>query len=296
MENLLKIFKYQGEPCRLDKALQQKNPDFSRTFFAKLIEDGFILVNSKIICKASFLIKNEDEIEICFEEQSFEVPKTTTEIEIIVEEKDFFIINKPAGLITHPAPTSKNDPSVVSILSPKLENISEFENQARPGIVHRLDKDTSGLMIIAKNQSALAKLSSLFAERKIVKKYLAIIEGSPTWNQITCEQPIGRNPRDPAKMLVYGIAAKPAKTIFTVLKRTENYTLLEAEIFTGRTHQIRVHLKHLGFFLVGDKTYGKESKLINRQALHAYFLNFTFEKKITNITLPLPKELSSIFS
>ncbi len=178
MENLLKSFKYQGSPCRVDKALQQQNPDFSRTFFAKLIEDGLVLVNKKTIYKTSFLVKNEDYVQIIFQEQSFEVPKTTTVIEIVLEENDFFIINKPAGLITHPAPTSKNEPSVVSILSPKLENISEFENQARPGIVHRLDKETSGLMIIAKNQCALAKLSSLFAERKIIKKYLAVVEGS----------------------------------------------------------------------------------------------------------------------
>ncbi len=258
---------------RLD-AFIADNSDITRSFAERLVTDGRVTVNG-VLKQKKYKVKQGDYIYI--EVPKEEVPDLTPvkmDINIIYDCADYAVIDKPAGITVHPAPGHAEDTIVNAMLAEF--DISD-ENDLRPGIVHRLDKDTSGIMLIAKNRNAREKLSTIFAEREIDKRYLAICWGNPKKKIIFfIEEPIGRHRKDRKKMCVRE-DGRYAKSEITVLKRSDTSFLAEIRIYTGRTHQIRVHMSHAGHPLAGDEVYGNKQSLklpIARQALHSHRLSF----------------------
>lgn len=282
---------------RLDKVLHQQNSLLSRSFVAKQIVGGYVTVNGRVVDKPSYLVREDDQITFDYpKESSYHLEPFSSDIEIIFEANDFLVINKPAGLLTHPAASAKDAPDLSTILSKKIDQALLNNSGVRPGIVHRLDKNTTGLLLMAKTPEGFNALSELFMSRAITKKYFAIVCGVPAWDEKVCNSPIGRSPKDPTKMQIMGINPKPAVSILKVIKRFENYSLLDVEIQTGRTHQIRVHLASLGYPVLGDLVYGKSSPVISRQALHAYSLSFPFRQELMNFEIPLPLDMQAVLS
>lgn len=276
---------------RIDRFLADKFKDLSRSFIKKLIEEGKIKVNGRAI-EPSYKVKAEDEIEI----EELSKPQRAPQpqdipLKIIYEDDDILIVDKPAGMAVHPAPGCE-DNTVVNALLSRYRELPSLSPE-RPGIIHRLDKDTSGLMIIAKSPLAFNKLAKDFAERKIEKRYLALLIGNLPLDEGRIELPIGRDPFDRKKMKVT-LGGKEALTKFKVLKRYDGFTLVDVEIKTGRTHQIRVHFSYQGYPIAGDEIYGKgKISGLERQFLHAYRLSFKHprtEEKLS-FTSPLPEDL-----
>ncbi len=264
---------------RLDKVLLNIGNNYSRTFFQELIADGLVKVNGRQT-KNNYRVKLGDEL--CVEIPSVEKPLKIQPQKIyfdVVDVRDkFLIINKPAGLLVHPP---ENQMDCISLVGGLLYHFKEFEafNEGeRPGIVHRLDKDTSGLLLVARNRETQAVLIEKFKKREIKKKYLTVVEGHPP-EKGKIDFSIGRHPIHRHKMSHFGIDGKPALTFYKVIKYYRNTSLVEVNIITGRTHQIRVHFAAIGHPVVGDSLYGKKSKYIKRQALHSWKLEFDFEGK-----------------
>ncbi|WP_423302494.1 RluA family pseudouridine synthase [Deferribacter thermophilus] len=261
----------------------------SRNYCSKLIKEGLVLINNNVV-KPSYKIDLGDEILVKIPpEEKLDLKPANIPIEVVFENEFYVVINKPAGLCVHPAPGNTDNTLVNALLY--HYNIND-DNDVRPGIVHRLDKDTSGLILIAKNRDVREKLSNLFKDRLIEKKYYAICYGNPKQDEFIVENNIGRHPVDRKKMAVVE-NGRYAKTKITVLKRYNKIFLADVKIFTGRTHQIRVHCSYLGYPIVGDSVYGSKlsSKIkFERQALHAYFLSFkcpfTDDHKVFEIDLP----------
>jgi 23S rRNA pseudouridine1911/1915/1917 synthase len=256
---------------RLDKYIGQKCPDISRTRAQSLIEDGYITVN-RLAVKSSLKLQKGDRVEISIPPPALsnltpeDIPLT-----ILYEDADLMVVDKPAGLTVHPAPGHYTGTLANAILShiPKLDT-GEVN---RPGIVHRLDKDTSGLIIVAKNPAAHMKLADQFKSRGVAKVYLALVKGHLTPERGAIEASIGRHPRDRKRMAIV-TGGREARTEYSVVKYIDGYTLLEIKPRTGRTHQIRVHLAAIGFPIVGDAIYGVKSDYLSRQFLHASGLRF----------------------
>jgi 23S rRNA pseudouridine1911/1915/1917 synthase len=264
---------------RLDNFLTIKFSDYSRTYFQKLIKDGFIKVNDSIIKKSSFLLKEGDSVSVEFPPvKQFDLTPTKVDFEVIDIQDDFVVINKPPGLMVHPAASAKDQITLVHGLLYKFKELSNFENIERPGIVHRLDKDTSGVMVVARNIPAQIKLAAAFKDRKVKKIYLALVEGHPQKTG-KIDFSIGRHPKLSYKMSHLGFNSRPALTRYKVLEYFKDCALVEVQIFTGRTHQIRVHFSAIGHSVLADIVYGKSSKLIERQALHAQELEFELDGK-----------------
>ena len=263
------------EKTRLDVFLSDE-VDWSRSQIKLQIDGGRALVNGEKR-KAGFLIKNGDVITLSFSKEILEINAEAENIplDIIYEDDDFAIINKPQGMVVHPAPGAYNH-TLVNALLYHFENLSQGSNKIRPGIVHRIDKDTSGLLVVAKNDKAHESLAAQIAEHSCFRHYLALLEGNLKTDEGRIETFIGRNPQD-RKMMAVVEDGKKAITNFKVLERFGDYCLVEFILETGRTHQIRVHSKHLGHPIVGDKTYGiKNQKFnLNGQLLHAYKLELT---------------------
>lgn len=259
---------------RLDKWLATKE-ELSRTEIVRLLEEGNILVNGKKV-KPSYAVKEEDKITI-----NKPQPKETLlkeediPIEIVYEDNDMLVVNKPKGLVVHPGNGNPDGTLVNAILHHCKDTLSGIGGEIRPGIVHRLDKETSGLLMIAKNDKTHIALSEQIASRQVKKTYIALVRGIVKENEATINMPIGRSTKDRKKMAVQK-NGKEAITHFKVLKRYQGYTLLEVKIDTGRTHQIRVHLSEIGYPVVGDSVYsnGKNPFGIEGQALHAASLEF----------------------
>jgi len=259
---------------RLDKWLATKE-ELSRTTIVRLLEEGNILVNGKKV-KPSYDVKEEDEIII----NKPELKETKLEaedipVEIVYEDDDMLVVNKPKGMVVHPGNGNPDGTLVNAILHHSKDSLSGIGGEIRPGIVHRLDKDTSGLLMIAKNDKTHIALSSQIASRQVKKTYIALVRGVVKENEATINMPIGRSTKDRKKMAV-NKNGKEAITHFKVLKRYQGYTLLEVKIETGRTHQIRVHLSEIGYPVVGDSTYsnGKNPFGAEGQCLHATSLEF----------------------
>jgi 23S rRNA pseudouridine1911/1915/1917 synthase len=256
---------------RLDRYVSDKYPDISRTRAQKLIEDGNIRVNGQA-AKSSLKLQSGDNIDITIP-SPLPSPLTPESIplNILYEDNDLMVIDKPAGLTVHPAPGHYEHTLVNAILAhiPDLEG-GEIH---RPGIVHRLDKDTSGLIIVAKNETAHMKLADQFKSRTVTKTYLALVQGHLSPEEGIIEASIGRHPRDRKRMAVT-FHGREARTEYKVVRYVDNFTLLEMRPRTGRTHQIRVHLAAIGFPVVGDATYGSKSEFLSRQFLHAHKLAF----------------------
>ena len=277
--------------ARLDKYIGEKCPEISRTYAQKLIADGHITVNDRI-AKSSLKLSIGDRLRVVI---PFTIPNTLSSeaipLDIIYEDDDLLVIDKPAGLTVHPAPGHPNHTLVNAILShfPRLADIGD---SLRPGVVHRLDKDTSGLMVVAKNDIAQLNLSKQFKAHSVIKAYLALVKGRLAPEQGIIEAPMGRDPRNRKRMAVVA-EGKEARTEYRVIKYIGNYTLLEVMPQTGRTHQIRVHLSAIGYPVVGDKVYGVKSPYLSRQFLHACRLGFKLLStgEYVEFTSELPPDL-----
>ena len=282
---------------RLDKAIAELDPDISRMTVQKLIEDDKILVNGKKE-KASYKVKINDKIIIEFEKpKESKLKAEEIPLNVIYEDNDIIIINKEKGMVVHPGNGNPDGTLANAIMARCKDSLSGIGGEIRPGIVHRIDKDTSGIIIVAKNDKAHLNISEQIKEHKTTKTYLALVRGRVKENEATIDMPIGRSKKDRKKMAVdkYG---KKAVTHFKVLKRYSDCTLLEVVIETGRTHQIRVHLSEIGYPIIGDYTYsnGKNRFDVEGQMLHAYKIKFKHptSNKEVEYTAELPKYFKDI--
>ena len=282
------------ENVRLDAYIAQKCENLSRTMIQKLIEDGEILVNGQEK-KISYKTKQGDVIEIHIPEaKEINLKAQDIPLDVVYEDDDIIVVNKPKGMVVHPANGNPDGTLVNAVMSLCKGSLSGIGGEIRPGIVHRLDKDTSGLIIIAKNDVAHINLSKQIKDRRVKKIYIALVKGNVSENEATVNMPIGRSTKDRKKMAVRK-DGKKAITHFKVLKRYGKYTLLELKIDTGRTHQIRVHMAEIGHPVVGDMIYsnGKNEFGIEGQMLHAKSLDF--QHPVTGKQIHLEAELPKYF-
>lgn len=291
-----KIYKVNEELAgiRLDKAISMKDLSISRVAVARLISEEKILVNGKK-AKASYKLSLNDEVTIKKDEpKELEIKAEDIPLDIVFEDKDIIVVNKQKGLVVHPGNGNPDGTLVNAIMNYCKDSLSGIGGAIRPGIVHRIDKDTSGLLIIAKNDEAHINMSEQIKEHKVKKTYIALVRGVVTANQATIDMPISRSTKDRTKMAV-SKNGKNAITHFEVLERFKNYTLLKVNIETGRTHQIRVHLAQIGYPIVGDYVYsnGKNPFGVEGQMLHSYRLEFSHP--ITNEKLELEAKLPEYF-
>ncbi len=261
---------------RLDIYLAEKNADLTRSYIKKLIEEGNVLVNGKVQ-KSGYNLKENDTIQINIpKKETLNVVPEDIKIKIIYEDDDIIVIDKAKGMVVHPANGNYTGTLVNSLMYSHKDRLSTINGTVRPGIVHRIDKDTSGVLVIAKNDNAHKKLSEQFKVHSINRKYIALVKGIVKEDEFTIDLPIGRSIKDRKKMAVVYKNSRQAITHIKVLKRfyTSNVTLIEATLETGRTHQIRVHMAYIHHPLVGDEVYGKkDSKYkIEGHMLHAKLL------------------------
>jgi 23S rRNA pseudouridine1911/1915/1917 synthase len=280
---------------RIDKYLIEEL-GFSRSKIQKLIENDKIIVNDKKI-KNSYLVRVDDEIAI---EEDFEEPMDirpeNIPLDIFYEDDDVLVVNKPSGMVVHPA-AGHYTGTLVNALLYHCMQLSGVNGSLRPGIVHRIDKDTSGLLLVAKNDNAHAILAKALQEKRVTRRYVALVYGVIPHDHGTIDAPVGRDPFDRKKMAVTDINAKEAVTHFTVLERLNDATLIESRLETGRTHQIRLHMQYIGHPVVNDPVYCSK-KLINSygQLLHAKVLGFNHPKtnEYMEFTADVPEEFSKI--
>ena len=279
---------------RLDTYIPSVDTDITRTSAQRLIEDGNILVNGKN-AKVSYKIQENDKISVEIPEpKQIELKAQDIPIEIVYEDSDIIVVNKPKGMVVHPANGNPDGTLVNAIMAICKDSLSGIGGEIRPGIVHRIDKDTSGLLIVAKNDNSHVKMSEQIKNHEVKKTYIALVRGFFKENEATIDMPIGRSTSDRKKMAV-NKNGKNAITHIKVLKRFDKYTLLQVNIETGRTHQIRVHLSHIGYPIVGDYTYsnGKNEFDVVGQCLHAQKLEF--KHPITKKAMCLEAELPQYF-
>lgn len=281
---------------RIDAYLSE-NEEYSRMAIQRLINDGKIIVNGKKI-KASYKVQNGDKIKIEEEKpKEIELKAQNIPLEVLYEDNDIIVVNKPKGMVVHPANGNPDGTLVNAIMAICKDSLSGIGGEIRPGIVHRLDKNTSGAIIIAKNDKAHIALSNQLKNHEIKKTYFALVRGIVKESNATINMPIARSKNDRKKMAV-DKNGKEAITHFKVLERFDDCTLLEVNIETGRTHQIRVHLSHIGYPIIGDDVYsnGKNRWNVKGQCLHAKSLDFKhpITGKLIHIEAPLPKYFTDI--
>lgn len=284
---------------RLDAYIATKNENITRTSAQRMIEEGNILVNGKKQ-KVAYKINIDDVVTVVPEEiKEISIEAEDIPIDVIYEDKDIIVVNKPKGMVVHPANGNYNGTLVNAIMGMCKETLSGIGGELRPGIVHRLDKDTSGLLIIAKNDKAHVKMSEQIKNHEVKKTYIALVRGVIKENEATIDMPIGRSTSDRKKMAV-NKEGKNAITHIKVLKRYDKYTLLQVNIETGRTHQIRVHLSYIGYPIIGDTTYsnGKNEFGVVGQCLHAKSLEFKhpITGKEMKLEAPLPEYFQDIIN
>ena len=272
MDKLHSLIADDGD-ARLDKYVCQHFPELSRTRVQRLIADGHITVNGQP-AKPGIKLNTGDRLEVAIPPAPPEelLPEAIP-INIVYEDDDLLVVDKPAGLTVHPAPGHPGH-TLVNALLAHLPHLADIGDSLRPGIVHRLDKDTSGLMLVAKNSKAQANLIGQFKSHSVSKAYMALVRGRLTPETGIIEAAIGRDPRHRQRMAVVE-GGREASTEYQVVKYIGDYTLLEVRPQTGRTHQIRVHLGAIGFPVVGDKIYGVKAPFLPRQFLHACWLGFS---------------------
>ncbi len=259
---------------RLDKGMTYVLKDKSRSYALKCITEGHVLVNGQMQ-KPSYTLKLADVLEYEYlEEQKLDLEGQDLNLEIVYEDEGVAVVNKPKGMVVHPAAGNYENTLVHGLLY-ELDDLSTINGVARPGIVHRIDKDTSGLLMIAKNDKASLSLTEQLKNHSCKRKYIALVYGTIIETKGKINAPIGRDPEDRKKMAVLKMG-KPAVTHFRVLKRYKGFTLVECQLETGRTHQIRVHFEYIGHPLVGDKVYGRRKVIGDQgQFLHAKTIGFT---------------------
>jgi 23S rRNA pseudouridine1911/1915/1917 synthase len=276
---------------RLDKYVCRQLPELSRARVQKLIADGHITVNGQL-ARPGLKLNTGDKIKVIIPPTPPEKPlPEAIPLNIIYEDEDLLVIDKPAGLTVHPAPGHPGH-TLVNALLARFPHLAGVGDSLRPGIVHRLDRDTSGLMLVAKNSKAQADLIGQFKSHSVTKAYLALVRGRLTPKEGIIEAAIGRDPRHRQRMAVVE-GGREARTEYQVVRYIGGYTLLEVRPETGRTHQIRVHLGAIGFPVVGDKIYGVKSPFLSRQFLHASRLGFSLPAtgKYVEFKSELPAEL-----
>lgn len=275
---------------RIDKIVSAYNSEWSRTQVQSWIKDGNIVVNGKKV-KTNYKVSVGDNIQIEIPEpQTLDVVPEEMNLDIYYEDADVLVVNKPKGMVVHPAPGHVSG-TLVNGLMAHCKDLSGINGVLRPGIVHRIDKDTSGLLMIAKNDLAHESLVKQLVEKTVTRKYKAIVHGVIPHDQGTIDAPIGRDKKDRQSMTVTDENSKVAVTHFNVLERFKDFTFIECQLETGRTHQIRVHMKYIGYPLAGDPKYGPKKTLdIGGQALHAGILGFVHPrtKEYLEFEAPLP--------
>lgn len=282
---------------RIDAYLAGQYPQFSRSFLKNLIERGGAQLNGKRV-KAGAKVRQGDLIEFEVPEcGEIEIKAEDIPLDIIYQDGDIAVINKPQGMVTHPAPGNYGG-TLVNAVMHHIRDLSGINGELRPGIVHRLDKDTSGLLVIAKNDAAHRALAEQIAKKEAKRIYRALVYGNIKTDEGVITTQLGRDPRDRKRMAVVRGGGREAETHYRVLARYEGYTLVECELKTGRTHQIRVHMKHIGHPVVGDPVYTKQKDKfgLEGQLLHAYELVFTHPATGERMTFcaPLPDYFAGV--
>ena len=274
-ENLIE-FIAEKENVRLDSWLSEQHTEFSRSYIQKLIEEGRVTVNEKTI-KAKYRVKSGDKISLHIPQpQKLDIAAEEIDLDIIFEDEDVIVVNKAKGMVVHPGAGNFNGTLVNALMQHCGNSLSDINGVIRPGIVHRIDKDTTGVLVVAKNNTAHERLSEKFKHHDINRIYMAVVEGIIREERGKIDAPVGRHPFDRKKMAVNTKNGRRAVTHFTVLERLKGATLVELRLETGRTHQIRVHMSYIGYPLIGDIVYGKQSNPygVTGQALHARLLGF----------------------
>ncbi len=289
---------------RIDKYTTAHFEQYSRSFLKKLFEQKQVIVNNTKQVKPSYVLVEGDQVSITFpeahtEKMTKEIPNDLA-ITIIAKENDFLIINKPAGLVVHPPSMRYQNVTLSDWIVHTHEEIAHVGLVDRPGIVHRLDKETSGLMIIPRTSNAHATFTDMFKNRQIQKTYLAIVANHPDKNGII-DLYIDRHPTVRNKMHHFTektkrTSSRHATTSFEVLEYFKDFSLVKAMPVTGRTHQIRVHFSALGYPIIGDAVYGSKSKVLHRHALHAHKLEFTYQDKFYSFTSELEADMQNIIN
>ncbi|WP_202711242.1 RluA family pseudouridine synthase [Sporosalibacterium faouarense] len=294
---IIEILVDEEDDERIDAYLADQLDEVSRSYIQKIIKKGMVTVNDKEV-KPKYNVNQGDKIIVKLPEpKKLEVKAEDIPIEIVYEDDDVAIVNKPKGMVVHPAPGNYSG-TLVNALLYHLDNLSSINGIIRPGIVHRIDKDTSGLLMIAKTNLAHMELSEQLKEHSITRIYYALVDGNIKEETGTIKAPIGRHPVDRKKMTVIEKNSKEATTHFTVLERFKEYTLIKAQLETGRTHQIRVHMAYIKHPLVGDPVYGSKKQKFNLdgQLLHAKIIGFIHPrtKEYMEFTSELPEHFIKV--
>jgi 23S rRNA pseudouridine1911/1915/1917 synthase len=295
MEKMVHTILEQQKGDRIDKVISTLDEEWSRTQVQQWIKEGNVLVNGQKI-KTNYKCSMNDNIEITIPDpELLDVIPEEMDLDIYFEDKDVLVVNKPSGMVVHPAPGHLTG-TLVNGLMTHCKDLSGINGVLRPGIVHRIDKDTSGLLMVAKNDMAHEKLVNQLVEKSVTRKYRAIVHGVIPHDFGTIDAPLGRDTKDRQSMTVVD-NGKHAVTHFHVIERFKDFTFVECQLETGRTHQIRVHMKYIGYPLAGDPKYGPKKTLdINGQALHAGILGFNHPRtnEYLEFEAPLPKEFEEL--
>jgi 23S rRNA pseudouridine1911/1915/1917 synthase len=295
MEKMEHIIHEDQKNDRIDKAISSINEEWSRSQVQQWIKEGHVLVNGLKV-KTNYKCSINDHVEIIIPEpEELDVVAEEMNLDIYFEDSDVLVVNKPKGMVVHPAPGHSSG-TLVNGLMAHCKDLSGINGVLRPGIVHRIDKDTSGLLMVAKSDLAHESLVNQLVAKTVTRKYKAIVHGHIPHDYGTIDAPLGRDTRDRQSMTVVD-NGKHAVTHFHVIERFKDFTYVECQLETGRTHQIRVHMKYIGFPLVGDPKYGpRKTWDINGQALHAGLLGFNHPRtnEYLEFEAPLPAEFEEL--
>lgn len=286
---------------RMDKWLAEQSDDWTRSRTQSLIQESHVRVNGETVTKPNYKIKIGDAIEVVVPDvEELEISAEEMNLDIVYEDEDVVVVNKPRGMVVHPAPGHPTG-TLVNGLMAHCKDLSGINGIARPGIVHRIDKDTSGLLMVAKHDRAHESLVEQLKNKTTTRQYEAIVFGTIPHEKGTVDAPIGRDPQDRQKMTVTDENARDAVTHFQVIERMNGYTHVLCELETGRTHQIRVHMKYIGYPIVADPKYGPKKKnefSIQGQALHARTLGFLHPVNGEHLSFeaPLPEDFQTVLA
>lgn len=287
------------ENKRLDSYLSEITPDFSRSKIQNFIKSGNVLINDSVR-KPSYTLKDGDKI--CFEfpeQEDLSIKPQNIPLDIVYEDENMLVVNKPSGMLTHPTTTERENTLVNALLYKYGNNLSDINGEFRRGILHRLDRNTSGLLMIAKNNATHEFLAEQIKNHTITKKYHAIVKGNYPNDEEEINLPIGRNPNQPHKMTIRE-DGKKSKTLVKVIERFKDFTYLDLTLITGRTHQIRVHLSHKKFPIYNDTLYGAGQGKVKteEQVLQSYFLRFTkpFGNEIIELKIEPDEKISKVLN